>query len=181
LKTLRNVVVAIVIFVAIKACFSLSSHMAINSTLDSGRSVESSRSTASQPREQIYSAPANQPNQHELLRMFVNEFVINNKSFSYPIKVNEQTYLTGRSIKDDDEGMFVVEDYRIITPATPTIGEVIDTAEETEKQVAKIFCESLQDRDHLFSGYSSVGIIQNIADANGNILFSVKVDKSQCS
>tara|TARA_R110001592_G_scaffold204231_1_gene454284 strand:- start:1735 stop:2199 length:465 start_codon:yes stop_codon:yes gene_type:complete len=127
-----------------------------------------------------YAATSNQPTQHELLRMFVNEFVVNNVNFNYPIKINEETYLTSRSIKDEGQSIFVVENYRITAPITANSGEIKVAEESTRQQVKTIFCTSLQERDRLFTGYSSVGIIQNIADSNGKELFSIKVEKSQC-
>lgn len=128
-----------------------------------------------------YVATSRQPDQHELLRMFVNEFVVNNDNFNYPIKINEETYLTSRSIKYEGQSMFVVENYRIIAPVTANSSEIKAAKEDTHQQVKSIFCASLQERDRLFTGYSSVGIIQNMADSNDKSLFSVKVEKSQCS
>ncbi|MDD2609391.1 MAG: hypothetical protein PHX60_06790 [Giesbergeria sp.] len=128
-----------------------------------------------------YAATSKQPSQHELLRMFVNEFAVNNVNFKYPMKINEETYLISRSIKDEGQSMFVVENYRIIAPVTASPGEIKAAEENTQQQVKSIFCASLQERDKLFTGYSSVGIIQNITDTNGKALFSVKVEKSQCS
>ena len=128
-----------------------------------------------------YAATNKQPNQHELLRMFVNEFAVNNVNFNYPIKINEETYLISRSIKDEGQSMFVVENYRIIAPVTANPSEIKAAGENTQQQVKSIFCASLQERDRLFIGYSSVGIIQNMTDSNGTELFSIKVEKSQCS
>lgn len=121
-----------------------------------------------------------QPNQHESLRAFVNEFAVNNLNFHYPIKINEETYLTSRSIADDGLSMFVVENYRIIAPVTTNLSEIKTAKENTREQVKSIFCASLQERDKLYSGYSSVGIIQNITDSNSKPLFSIRIDKSQC-
>lgn len=127
-----------------------------------------------------YAATSEQPNQHELLRMFVDEFVVNNVNFTYPIKINEETYLISRSIKDEGQSIFVVENYRITAPIAANSGEIKVAEESIRQQVETIFCTSLQERDELFTGYSSVGIIQNIADSNGKELFSIKVEKSQC-
>lgn len=121
-----------------------------------------------------------QPNQHESLRAFVNEFAVNNLNFHYPIKINEETYLISRSIADDGLSMFVVENYRIIAPVTTNLSEIKTAKENTREQVKSIFCASLQERDKLYSGYSSVGIIQNITDSNSKPLFSIRIDKSQC-
>lgn len=55
-----------------------------------------------------YAATSKQPNQYESLRMFVNEFAVNNANFNYPIKINEETYLISRSIKDEGQSMFVM-------------------------------------------------------------------------
>ena len=128
-----------------------------------------------------YAATSKQPNQHESLSMFVNEFAVNNANFNYPIKINEETYLISRSIKDEGQSMFVVENYRIIAPVTANPSEIKAAGENTQQQVKGIFCASLQERDRLFTGYSSVGIIQNMTDSNGKALFSIKVEKSQCS
>lgn len=113
--------------------------------------------------------------------MFVNEFAVNNVNFNYPIKINEETYLISRSIKDEGQSMFVVENYRIIAPVTANPSEIKAAGENTQQQVKSIFCASLQERDRLFIGYSSVGIIQNMTDSNCTELFSIKVEKSQCS
>ena len=121
-----------------------------------------------------------QPNQHDSLRDFVNEFAVNNINFHYPIKINEVTYLIGRSIENDGLSMFVVENYRIIAPVTTNLSEIKTAKENTREQVKSIFCASLQERDKLYSGYSSVGIIQNITDSNSKPLFSIRIDKSQC-
>lgn|GEM_PF-2312222 len=127
-----------------------------------------------------YAAESKQLNQHELLRMFVNEFVVNNEYFNYPIKVNEETYLISRSIRDEGRSMFLVENYRIIAPVTANPDE-IKVAEEIAWQQGKdIFCAGLQERDELFIGYSSVGLIQIVKDSNDKELFSVKIEKSQC-
>lgn len=121
-----------------------------------------------------------QPNQHDSLRDFVNEFAVNNINFHYPIKINEETYLIGRSIENDGLSMFVVENYRIIAPITTNLSEIKTVEKNTREQVKSIFCASLQERDKLHSGYSTVGIIQNITDSNSKPLFSIKIDKSQC-
>lgn len=121
-----------------------------------------------------------QPNQHDSLRAFVNEFAVNNINFHYPIKINEETYLIGRSIADEGLSMFVVENYRIIAPVTTNLSEIKTAEKNTREQVRSIFCASLQERDRLYSGYSSVGIIQNITDSNSKPLFSIRIDKSQC-
>lgn len=55
---LRNIAVAIVIFIAIKACVSLSHHMAVNSTLNSGRDSSGAAATIVQPEESTYKMPA---------------------------------------------------------------------------------------------------------------------------
>ena len=174
----------------------------MDSTLNSGHDTAGATEAASKRQVQPYSSPGeqtsaqgagaspsnakgaherSQPTRHELLRAFVDEFVVNNKNSRYPIKINEETYLTGRSIRDESDRMFVVEDYRIITPVAVTLGDILTAAEQTEKQVLQRFCGDLHGREQLFSGYSSVGIIQNITDSNGNLLFSVKVDRSQCA
>ncbi|WP_341667565.1 hypothetical protein [Alcaligenes sp. SDU_A2] len=128
-----------------------------------------------------YAATSNKPSQHELLRRFVNEFIVNNANVHYPVQINEDTYLIDRSIKEEGRSMFVVENYRITAPVTANPNEIKQAKETTWRQVKDIFCTSLQERDRLFTGYSSVGIIQNIADSRGTLLFSVKVEKSQCS
>ncbi len=127
-----------------------------------------------------FSAIEGEPDQHELLRKFVTEFAVNNENFNYPIKINEETYLISRTIKDEGQSMFVVENYRITAPITADSEEMEVAKKSMRQQVRNIFCGSLEERDRLFNGYSSVGIIQNISDSNNKKLFSVKVEKSQC-
>ena len=76
--------------------------------------------------------------------------------------------------------MFFIENYRLNDPAKESPIEIKAAEESTREQVRNIFCESLQERERLFTGYSSVGIIQKITDANGKLLFNIKIEKSQC-
>lgn len=121
-----------------------------------------------------------QSTHNEKLKWFVNEFAVNNINYHYPIKINEEMYLINKSIIDEDRSMFVLENYRLNAPATASPIEIKAAEESTREQVRNIFCESLQERERLFTGYSSVGIIQKITDANGKLLFNIKIEKSQC-
>lgn len=118
--------------------------------------------------------------QQESLRMFLNEFVVNNANFQYPIKIDERTYLTSRSLEDDGGATFVVENYKFTAPVSSSPTEIRHARNATEEHVIKLFCSKLQQKEMLFSGYSSVGLIQSFSDSNGKHLFKIKIDKSQC-
>lgn len=74
---LRNIAIAIVIFIVMKACFSMSSHMAVNSTLNPGRDSSGVAATTDQSREPDYQVPS----QH------VAAFSVN---YEYPFIKNER-------------------------------------------------------------------------------------------
>ena len=74
---LRNIAITIVVFIVIKACFSVSRHMAVNSVLDSGHDSSGVAATTDQSREPNYQAPMQR----------VGAFSVN---YEYPFLKNER-------------------------------------------------------------------------------------------
>ena len=116
-----------------------------------------------------------------MIERFLNEFVINNSEFKYPIKVDDVTTLRSRKLIKEGGIYFVVEDLQMNvareTFAIPyqEVGDLVKT--EASPQICQDFKEN---RENLFKGYSQVGLIQKYVDINNNFVAEVKFHISSC-
>lgn len=124
-----------------------------------------------------------QKTQSELIHSFLNEFVINNKFITYPVKINDSLSLMSRSVLDDDKLFYVVENYILTSEVSLSKSEIKDIEQELTLDIKRIYCtdEEVKKREHLFTGYSSVGLIENIMDTNGKLLVSIKINRQACN
>lgn len=124
-----------------------------------------------------------QKTQSELIHSFLNEFVVNNKFITYPVKINDSMTLMSRSVLDDDKLVYIVENYMLTNEVFLSESEMKNIEQELTLDIKRIYCtdEEVKKREYLFTGYSSVGLIENIMDTNGKLLVSSKINRQVCN
>ncbi|MBH0039786.1 hypothetical protein [Pseudoalteromonas sp. SWN166] len=119
-------------------------------------------------------------NKTMVLESFLNEFVINNENFTYPIQVDENTTLLSRELKKINDNLFIVENIKLKFDKSELQVSIGEFKELLINEVTPPFCSGLADKDNLFKGYSDVGLIEKIIDSNNEFIMEIKIDKSSC-
>lgn len=125
------------------------------------------------PKRKIVEKPA--------IERFLNEFVINNSQFKYPIKLDDVTTLINRKLIKEGGIYFVVEYLQMnVARETFTI-PYQEVGELVKKQVSPQLCQDFKENhEKLFKGYSQVGLIQKYVDINNNFVAEIRFHISSC-
>lgn len=115
-----------------------------------------------------------------VIEKFVNEFVIHNSDFKYPLKLDDATTLRGRHLIEEDGIYFVVEDMQINVAREKLAIPYQELGPMMKKELLPLNCKQFKEREKLFKGYSQVGLIQKIFDVNDKFISEVKFHISSC-
>ena len=121
-------------------------------------------------------------NKPPVLEEFINEFVVNNVNFKYPIKLNDSMTLTNRELTKLQDKIFVVENLKVMVAKKDFVKSIEEFKKITYENVSADFCsqESINEKEHLFIGLSDVGLLQRIVDLNDEFVMEVIYEKSLC-
>ena len=116
-----------------------------------------------------------------MIERFVNEFVINNANFKYPMKVDDVTNIRGRKLIKENGIYFVVEDLQMNVAREKFEIPYQEVGDMVKQESLARICKHLkEDRESLFKGYSQVGLIQKYVDVNNNFVAEVRFHISDC-
>lgn len=116
-----------------------------------------------------------------MIERFVNEFVINNPAFKYPMKVDDVTNLRGRKLIKENDIYFVVEDLQINVAREALEIPYREVGDMFKKESFPHVCKHFkEERENLFKGYSQVGLIQEYVDVNNKFVAEVRFHISDC-
>lgn len=115
------------------------------------------------------------------IERFVNEFVINNPDFKYPMKVDDATNIRGRKLIKENGIYFVVEDLQMNVARETFEIPYQEVGEMVKKESLPHICKQFkEEREKLFKGYSQVGLIQKYVDVNNNFVAEMRFHISDC-
>lgn len=123
---------------------------------------------------------SNQSTQKESLKRFLNEFIVHNPNTIYPMKVDDNITLTSQSIAEESGVLFVIQNLKLNSPKESLVLPIKEFKEILQHEIKSSFCSSIESKEYLFKGYSTVGLIQNIVDSNDRVIVQIKQDKSDC-
>ena len=114
------------------------------------------------------------------MKEFLLANVINTKGVQYPVQITPQLLMTGRSILTEDGHIYVVDHLKTnienaMQLNTPAIYN------QMHSDLVTAHCSSLQEKEKLWRGWSDVGTIQKISDANDKVISSLKAIKTDCT
>ncbi|EGR0521915.1 hypothetical protein FG081_17900 [Vibrio cholerae] len=130
-----------------------------------------------------FMAPTVVASKKTAIERFVNEFVINNPNFTYPVQVDALTTLTSRELVKKGQTLYVQENLSIRIDKSDLSITPTDLKNQMSLELKRHYCSSnyVQEREHLFKGYSNVGIINRIHDQSDKFITEVIIDRSSCN
>ncbi|EPU5970965.1 hypothetical protein ACVX70_003161 [Vibrio alginolyticus] len=122
-------------------------------------------------------------NKKPAIERFVNEFIINNPNVTYPVQVDALTTLTSRELVKKAQTLYVQENLSIRIAKSDLSITPADLKNQMSLELKRHYCSSnyVQEREHLFKGLSSVGIINRIHDQSDKLITEVIIDRSSCN